>query len=368
MLCCRRAMRAFLAGLSSAAAAIAQPTAPNWDLAAGAIAILPDAIAPGQYRVSLAWTLSVSAPPPSPVEVQVTCRFRRNGQELGVSSAAESIPSVAGTVSRLTALPASASLLPNDVVTAVLVSDALFAETHSDNNALTVVFAGAIFWDRWIERVQFQPSTTGAPGTYDATIVIRLGISSLTDDGDPNRPVDLDCAVSTRVDGVPAGGGSLVARIVIPEGDPPPHCGDPSCQCPSSQCCWLKINNQIVNGDCAAAQDALECPCSFIKVKEIAGLVIGTRPAGRVAIRLDARPGALPELLPADDEIQAVLPACPGDTTGDGVVDLNDLAQLLGHFGAGSGAAVADGDMNGDGAVDLADLAIVLSFFGFSCP
>lgn len=53
----------------------------------------------------------------------------------------------------------------------------------------------------------------------------------------------------------------------------------------------------------------------------------------------------------------------PGDLDHDGDVDLADLSQLLGHFGA-SGPTEADGDIDGDGDVDIADLAILLGNFG----
>jgi hypothetical protein len=60
-------------------------------------------------------------------------------------------------------------------------------------------------------------------------------------------------------------------------------------------------------------------------------------------------------------------PPCPGDVTGDGIVDLTDLTTLLAHFGMLSGAVFADGDMDGDGDVDLGDLTVLLSQFGISC-
>lgn len=53
-----------------------------------------------------------------------------------------------------------------------------------------------------------------------------------------------------------------------------------------------------------------------------------------------------------------------GDVTGDGRVCLDDLAQLLAHYGQTSGASWADGDMNADGRVLLDDLALLLSAYG----
>ncbi len=56
----------------------------------------------------------------------------------------------------------------------------------------------------------------------------------------------------------------------------------------------------------------------------------------------------------------------PADVTGDCVVDLSDLAQLLANFGM-TGATLADGDISGDGNVDLTDLAELLAEFGEGC-
>lgn len=57
---------------------------------------------------------------------------------------------------------------------------------------------------------------------------------------------------------------------------------------------------------------------------------------------------------------------CLGDVNSDGVIDLADLAIVLGNFGM-TGATMADGDADGDGDVDLSDLATVLSVFGQTC-
>jgi hypothetical protein len=65
-------------------------------------------------------------------------------------------------------------------------------------------------------------------------------------------------------------------------------------------------------------------------------------------------------LVPGDD--------CPADLDGDGVVNLGDLALLLGGYGATSGATPEQGDLNGDGDVDLEDLSTLLSVFGDACP
>jgi hypothetical protein len=55
---------------------------------------------------------------------------------------------------------------------------------------------------------------------------------------------------------------------------------------------------------------------------------------------------------------------CTGDVDGDGAVNGNDLATLLGSWGTCAGCA---GDLNGDGVIDGNDLASVLGSWG-ACP
>jgi len=57
---------------------------------------------------------------------------------------------------------------------------------------------------------------------------------------------------------------------------------------------------------------------------------------------------------------------CPGDTNGDGEIDLTDLSVLLGNFGS-SAARMSDGDFDCNGTVDLADLSALLAQFGTIC-
>lgn len=64
----------------------------------------------------------------------------------------------------------------------------------------------------------------------------------------------------------------------------------------------------------------------------------------------------------------ALPPACPGDLNGDSLVDLQDLAVLLGHYGTPDGGSPGDGDLDADGDVDLQDLATMLANFGTTCP
>jgi agmatine/peptidylarginine deiminase len=61
---------------------------------------------------------------------------------------------------------------------------------------------------------------------------------------------------------------------------------------------------------------------------------------------------------------------CPGDLNGDGVIDLDDLTQLLASYGLCDGDPGYDpaADLDNDDCVGLDDLALLLSAYGTSCP
>ncbi|MFN0136511.1 MAG: dockerin type I repeat-containing protein [Phycisphaerae bacterium] len=66
----------------------------------------------------------------------------------------------------------------------------------------------------------------------------------------------------------------------------------------------------------------------------------------------------------ADLEFVILSPPCPADLNGDAMINLSDLAILLGDFGV-SGPSAAD--IDGDGSVNLSDLATLLASFGSGC-
>jgi hypothetical protein len=55
------------------------------------------------------------------------------------------------------------------------------------------------------------------------------------------------------------------------------------------------------------------------------------------------------------------------DGSGDCVVSLADLAQLLGNYGCPAGCMREEGDLDGDTDVDIADLAALLAQYGDDC-
>ena len=59
---------------------------------------------------------------------------------------------------------------------------------------------------------------------------------------------------------------------------------------------------------------------------------------------------------------------CPQDITGDGVVNVLDLLDLLLCFGLPAVPGCEAEDVNGDGSVNVLDLIDLLLVFGQACP
>jgi hypothetical protein len=74
--------------------------------------------------------------------------------------------------------------------------------------------------------------------------------------------------------------------------------------------------------------------------------------------------GAGEEAHDAAIEFAELFLACGIDLSGDGTVDANDLAVLLGDWGSTTSTA----DFDKDGTVDASDLAIILGAWGTTCP
>ena len=62
--------------------------------------------------------------------------------------------------------------------------------------------------------------------------------------------------------------------------------------------------------------------------------------------------------------IEDECPLCPGDATGDGYVDVNDVLYVIANWDT----ADPNADFDEDGLVDADDVLILLSSFGESCP
>jgi hypothetical protein len=61
------------------------------------------------------------------------------------------------------------------------------------------------------------------------------------------------------------------------------------------------------------------------------------------------------------------VPGCPGDASGDGVVDVNDISYVLFRLGDPCAYPGCDGDVNGDGVVDVNDISAVVFALGNPC-
>ena len=65
------------------------------------------------------------------------------------------------------------------------------------------------------------------------------------------------------------------------------------------------------------------------------------------------------------DDGSCEFPECIGDLTGDFVVSVADILEILGEYGCVVNCAA---DLNGDDSVTVEDLLIVLAHFGMDCP
>ncbi len=63
-------------------------------------------------------------------------------------------------------------------------------------------------------------------------------------------------------------------------------------------------------------------------------------------------------------------PACPGDLSANGTIDIDDVTDILAVYGTYEGDAAFDpaADLNNNGCIDLADLQVVLAYYGSVCP
>jgi len=68
--------------------------------------------------------------------------------------------------------------------------------------------------------------------------------------------------------------------------------------------------------------------------------------------------------LPSQNEPEEVEPQCPGDLDGNGTIDSDDLAIMLGRYGR---CHNCDADMSGDGYVDQDDINELMASWG-DCP
>jgi hypothetical protein len=56
--------------------------------------------------------------------------------------------------------------------------------------------------------------------------------------------------------------------------------------------------------------------------------------------------------------------SCVGDINGSSAVDINDLVQVITHWGPCPPPSLCPGDVNGDGVIDINDLVMVVTHWG----
>ena len=59
-----------------------------------------------------------------------------------------------------------------------------------------------------------------------------------------------------------------------------------------------------------------------------------------------------------------------GDLVADGVIDMQDVFEMLTGYGAYEGDAMFEpaADLNNNGCIDLADLQLLLMYYSSMCP
>ncbi|MHC4908387.1 MAG: hypothetical protein ACYTF9_01530 [Planctomycetota bacterium] len=103
--------------------------------------------------------------------------------------------------------------------------------------------------------------------------------------------------------------------------------------------------------------DSCEFELADFNASNVIGPGLDLAEDGRVFVEVDLGPDSLEAIIGLD------LPTandCPADVTGDGVVDVQDLVEVILQWGAAGGPA----DVNGDGIVDAGDLDEVTLAWG----
>lgn len=65
------------------------------------------------------------------------------------------------------------------------------------------------------------------------------------------------------------------------------------------------------------------------------------------------------------DDVAFIAHRCPGDTTGNGIVEFNDIVGILNNFG--TSPSEVPFDFNQDGVIGYEDIAVMLANFGLTC-
>jgi hypothetical protein len=174
-------------------------------------------------------------------------------------------------------------------------------------------------------------------------------------DGDGSQSGDVGCVVRAFAGGAPVGQPFEIAASISGGGA---SCGQFcfSCRMNGGLCfdfrylciCWGSRNDGSPAGDLFA-----------IDLPEVHEGEI-------VTLRVEAAPGALPELVLADDEASIRVgapPHCRGDFNADGTLNSQDFFAFLTSFFQGS----PDADFNADGAVGSQDFFDFLGAFFAGC-
>ena len=144
------------------------------------------------------------------------------------------------------------------------------------------------------------------------------------------------------------------------EGPPPWNIGEPQPEL-ATLIDSGAISGAVLDAGCGHAELGLTLAA---RGHDVVGIDLS--PGDEIMLILLPSPGALlePPGFPDDDQGGTVF--CPGDTNGDGVVNVNDLNKVLSKWNQ-SVTPGTEGDVTGNGTVNVDDLNQVLAHWGEVC-
>jgi YVTN family beta-propeller protein len=188
-----------------------------------------------------------------------------------------------------------------------------------------------------------------------------LGWAAFQRGYNPNRPVPLRAIAVNPHIGSPFDGGHVWATTATVDGGE----ANQALFIPKGWSSYFHVpfvNNVDVNPTEGLAVD---------RVNNRVYVTGGTTPGEVTVIGDHANicPGVAPAALPGDTEqisidVLSIADLTRSDVTGDGWIDIFDLAFIAARFGSGD----LEADITGDGSVDIFDLSIVASNYGRQTP
>ncbi len=341
--------------------AVAQ-TGPMTNRRADAIALIPDAT--GGVAVHAAWSVARGVAS-SGTDLSTDVEMLLNGTSVTTIPASNPADG-----SHLTTFP-SVVMSAGDEITVVLHAAATAApETETSDDWRVTHFHGeATYWNRSILGMSVIPAQNPPPGAPPGSL-FDIWVEVAAEARGPESLLNIDIGIELEAAGDPHYGWIELTVEYDPATDPTSCFGG---GCGDTCGYWNGLPYHCDPG-------FFGCSCTnswYIEFPNVPGesggsFAIGTLPPPPpppLDVFLTPTPGALPELpgFPEDDEETRPVPVeCRGDSTGDGLVNFDDLNEVLSNWNTNV-LPGTDGDVTYDGFVDFDDLNLVLSLWGTNC-